>query len=353
MPFQPSLPERTFLLTLNQGPGALLDLFNAAAFRLLMAALDLGLFEALAAGPLPVERIAARLDADPRALGELLPVLESWGFVRRRAGGYENRPIVTKWLLAEAPDRTADFLRWWQEIVFPFWDAHLEASLRRGRAPLTIYEWLDAHPGRWPVAQAGFEATARLALDEVLDRLRASPTTGTLLDLGGGHGLYTVELCRRLPALHATILDRPAALERAAANVAEADLEERVTLVGGDYLTTEAGAGFDLVLLFNVLHAHEGDGVTTLLRRAAAALRPGGRVAILEQFEGGPPLPLARASARLLSFTYLSVLGGRIHPYAEIEKRLRDAGFTQVERQSLRRVPGNALVSAIRGTGRP
>jgi demethylmenaquinone methyltransferase/2-methoxy-6-polyprenyl-1,4-benzoquinol methylase len=54
------------------------------------------------------------------------------------------------------------------------------------------------------------------------------------------------------------------------------------TFVLGDALEAELGGGFDRVVLAFVLHNLDGRGRTRLLRRARAALAPGGRIGILE-----------------------------------------------------------------------
>ncbi len=48
MPMTPNFIERTVFLTLNQGPGPMLDLWGGPAFWSVQAALKLDLFEALA-----------------------------------------------------------------------------------------------------------------------------------------------------------------------------------------------------------------------------------------------------------------------------------------------------------------
>jgi hypothetical protein len=47
----------------------------------------------------------------------------------------------------------------------------------------------------------------------------------------------------------------------------------------GNYLEEDLGSGYDLVLLFNVLHGHPAAGNQALLARVAAAHRGDHRVA--------------------------------------------------------------------------
>jgi hypothetical protein len=52
--------------------------------------------------------------------------------------------------------------------------------------------------------------------------------------------------------------------------------------IGGDYHETDPGSGYDFVLLANVLHQELAPQAAELVRRAAAALAPGGRVVVID-----------------------------------------------------------------------
>jgi ubiquinone/menaquinone biosynthesis C-methylase UbiE len=105
----------------------------------------------------------------------------------------------------------------------------------------------------------------------------------TMLDVGGGLGHYARALCDAAPSLRAVVLDRPEVVALGRAEVAGTALEDRLAFVAGDYLEDEAwGEGFDLVLLANVLHQESAGRAAMMVQRAARALAPGGRVAIVD-----------------------------------------------------------------------
>ena len=76
MPIVPNLIERTMFLTLNQGPGPILDIWNAVAFRAVLAALRLELFEALDGAALTIAELARRIEADELGVRRLLDANE-------------------------------------------------------------------------------------------------------------------------------------------------------------------------------------------------------------------------------------------------------------------------------------
>ncbi|WP_264033884.1 methyltransferase family protein [Mycobacterium interjectum] len=67
------------------------------------AAADLRVADALSAGPLPIDELAATVGADPDALGRLLRALIGQGiFARRDDGRYELTPMA-ELLRSDAP----------------------------------------------------------------------------------------------------------------------------------------------------------------------------------------------------------------------------------------------------------
>ena len=67
MPVLPNFVEQLILLRLNQGPGSLLDLFGAGAFRVAVSAVKLGIFNALAQRPLTGEELAHHIGSNEQA----------------------------------------------------------------------------------------------------------------------------------------------------------------------------------------------------------------------------------------------------------------------------------------------
>lgn len=344
MPIRLNLLERLVLLRLNQGPGPALDLFGAMAFHVVLAAMQMGIYENLAEEPKGIARLAQELGLDPRGAQVLMDALAATGYVSAHNGTYANTRMTSKWLLRSSPQSFAAFLEWWGEQVLPFWDLYLEEGLRRGEPPISICDWLDERPRGWDLAQAGFEAVARQAAGEIAARLEIPPGSSRLLDVGGGHGLYSIAVCQRNPDLSATVFDLPQVLDRARKNIQMQDLRNRIAVQGGDMHQDDLGQGYDVALLFNIIHAHTAEENVSLFRKIANALNPDGLVAILDQFKGRLPGSVAKAAASLLGVAYLANLGGRIYAEDEVVAWLRSAGFAKTGRITLWKSPGNSLI---------
>lgn len=349
MPVAPNLLERLVLFRLNKAPAPLLDLFGAAGFEAVTLAVDVGLFEALSDGPLTAAELAARIDAHEDGVRALLGFLDAQGYVSERDGRYRNTRMTTKWVTTGSPTSVAPWLTFWDELVFPFWEENLEAAIRTGEPPETLYEWLGDDEDRWETTQRGFRAAASVVAEEVRRAVDVPEDASAVLDVGGGHGLFAVELCRSRPGLSATVVDHPAALGLARETIGEAELDDRVTTRGADYLVDDLGEGFDLALAFNIVHAHDRAETVRLFERVHGALAPGGRIAVLDQFVGSARTPVGRAGLGFVALTYLATLGATLPAFDEVAEWLGDAGFEGIERTAIRAAgPGNTLLQATK-----
>lgn len=348
MPVIPSVVERA-LFRLGIAPRPMVDIAAAASFRAVQAALRLGIFERLDSGPRAAIDLAAQLAVDPSGLERLLGLLAAAGHLTQRRDGFANSSSTKRWLLRGVPGSLADLVGIWTDVVFDEWDT-LEETVRTGRPSPHLHDWLGAR-GKWPAFNAAMTAFARSAADVVSAAL---PLAGarTLIDVGGSHGLYAIACCVREPRLHATVFDLPAALERTAANATAAGVADRLSLRAGDLMRDDLGSGFDVALLFQLLHYFDDASLATVLTKVREALAPGGRIVILDQLTTTGPLPASNAFLRTLALQYRVSLGGELRSFNEVRRALQAAGFTDVSHTRLLRSPGNELAMARRPAAR-
>jgi SAM-dependent methyltransferase len=328
----------------------MLDFLGAQAFRAVSTGVRLGIFEALADGALSPGEVADRVGADERGTELLLAALEALGYVHRRHRAYANTAMATRWLLRSSPTSLARGIPFFESMVFDRW-GHLEESIRQGRPALPGPDWIAKHPDGWRIFQEAMIATARMAAPEVVGRVRLPREAHRLLDVGGGHGFYSVAFCRQRPGLSATVLDLPPALDVARDVVAGEGMQGRVALQAGDAWEDALGAGYDVALVFNVLHAFPPRRNAELLKKVGGALRPGGRVVIMEQLTGGGiPARLPRIVERLQALNYFNDLGTQTYTLEDVAGWLRTSGFGPAQRIRLRKTPGFSLVVADRAS---
>jgi ubiquinone/menaquinone biosynthesis C-methylase UbiE len=157
-----------------------------------------------------------------------------------------------------------------------------------------------------------------------------------VLDVAAGHGMYGVIIAKQNPNAEIFALDWPEVLKVAHENAKAAGVAARHHHLPGSAFEVDFGKDYDIVLLTGFLHHFDPQTIDTILRKAHAALKPGGRVVTVEfvpnEDRVSPPIPAA-FSMLMLGNTR----GGDAYPYSEYDKMFRMAGFTLNE---LRHGPG-------------
>ncbi len=144
----------------------------------------------------------------------------------------------------------------------------------------------------------------------------------TLLDVGGGTGIYSIALLQKNPKLTAIVLDRPEVLKIAGEFAEEYGVSDRLELLEGDMFASELPHS-DTILLSNVLHDWDVPECRQLVSRCANSLPANGRLLIhdvLLNDELDGPLPIALYSAALFQLTE-----GRAYSRAEFQSWLNES----------------------------
>ena len=253
---------------------------GAKAFLALKAALDKGLFSFLEE-PKSMEQLAEALKVEPHLLEPLCALLAQAGFLEVRDGQW-SLPEDVRFYLSDGPfshkpvvENLAETIALWgrmgQVLDTGPLDPFREGLFGGAFLPALAAETLAGECQRTADLLARVEG-----MDQVRD----------LADLGGGHGLYALALCARLPELHAEILDRPMARPLAEQNI-ERFGNGRTRFTEADIFRDSLGADRDAALLFY----NPGGKNAALLDRIHACLRPGGIFASKHAFysrnEGG------------------------------------------------------------------
>src|ERR1700704_3390471 len=107
---RPQNPVQWLAKKLGLMPPPLLDPHIAMLLaRAVMEGTRLGVFEALAAGPLAADEVASRCGSPPRAPRKLLDPLAGCEYLRFDASSrYGLTLMARKWLLADAPQSLSD-----------------------------------------------------------------------------------------------------------------------------------------------------------------------------------------------------------------------------------------------------
>jgi SAM-dependent methyltransferase len=255
----------------------------------LMAALEVGLIEALLDQPQPAAVVARKLALDERATTRVIGVLLDSGYLERRGDGVAVAPDVRALIDRNDDAFVGDRLLHVYHLLGRW--VQLQEVLRHGgparfeRSP----ESLSAFIGSMRVG-------ARQRARPLADRLAALfPRTTTVLDIGGGPG--TQALAFQEHGWRVTVLDFPevidlmaADLERAGIATIRADATKGIPTPGsmaqGGTAQGLPAGGFDLVFCGNLLHSMSREECEAVVAGAADALASGGALAIFDFLHG-------------------------------------------------------------------
>jgi SAM-dependent methyltransferase len=296
----------------------------------LQAAVKLDLFSRLSGGPHSAEEIARRLEGSPRGVAYLLNALCAMGLAVKDADRYEATAPARRFLAPDSNEYIGHILMHHHHLL-PSWGRLDEAVLSgrpvRDRSSTGSDKWRESFlMGMFNMAMA---TAPRLvpALD-LTGRRR-------LLDFGGGPGTYAIHFCRANPQLKAVVFDLPTTRVFAEKTIARFHLAERIGFVAGDYHTDAIEGPFDVAWLSHILHAEGPEACLQIVRKAAAALEPGGLLAIhefiLNDSGDGPLFPALFALNMLLGTT-----AGRAYSEGELAAMLKAAGARSCERLPVR-----------------
>ncbi|MDV3243958.1 MAG: acetylserotonin O-methyltransferase [Nitrososphaerales archaeon] len=330
MPVKLNLLERLAILRWNWTNGTFLDLLSSGAFRAACAAVNLGIFEALGIDALSSFDVATKAKTDPRATELLLEALCGFGYMEKESGRYRNSELAKKWLLEKSPTAQPATTSFYHDILFELWDSQLEEAIRNGRPSLNFEKWLERDPQRWRLYMKFSMEIARWEAPLVVERVKLQTGARTMLDLGGGHGLFSIAFCKKYPGLSATILDRPGSLDFARETVVKEGAEKQVSFQEGDFIAGNIGQGYDFVLAFGFLHQYLQTDILGLFGKVWQAINPGGLLVIKDEFRDESSWPSRRAWNKFQGLNYFTLFGGRTHSFLEVKEWLEKTGFTDV-----------------------
>jgi len=331
-------------LALNLAPTPMFDTQIAfTSARAIMAAAELDIFETLGKSSRTFKEIANSCKTHPDATKQLLDCLAGIGYLKWSKETYSLRPKYYKWLLKDYPSNIIAKLRF--QLSEWNWVGKMEDYVRTGE-PLDLHSVINET--EWANYQQGMRDLSVNASKELAAKIKLPANTSRMLDIGGSHGLYSIELCKKYPSLSSTILELPGAINSASIMAAQAGLGDRVQYKAGNALIDELGEGlYDLIMINNVVHHFTEAQNIALAQKVGRALKPGGKYAVGEVIRGKKPGEGgAIASVVGLYFSLTSESG--TWSVEEISSWQQKAGLKPQDPISLMTLPGWRMVMATK-----
>lgn len=282
-----------------------------------------------------IPELARRVRVSQRGLAILCRNLASVGLLVRTQAGYQVTPFSQRHLQETSKDFRGDYLklmqRQWSE-----W-SHLTEVICVGH-PLDSQEPESTEYRRsfsWAMHHRSIQPAKEVAQQFSLKAAR------TLLDLGGGPGTYALAFLAKNPRLHATVMDRPAALDVARRLAEQSSLETRLTCQAGNFLTAPISGTYDVVWYSNVLHIYSPADNLKIFKKIRRILNPGGRLLIQDTFlhdqQELQPLEANLFAVSMLLYTER----GNTYSVPDVREWLQRAGLTHTRILRLKKGTGD------------
>jgi SAM-dependent methyltransferase len=327
-------------------PLLVFDTMNAfqrsAALR---GALDLDLFTAIGGGATTAGEIAAKVDAAERGVRILADFLVTVGFLTKEDDRYRLSEEAAIFLDRSSPaymGSAAVFLN--SRFVMDSF-ADVAAAVRRGGTVQgTAGSLAPDHPV-WVEFARGMAPLAALTAELVATLLEADAgARWRVLDVAAGHGMFGITLAKRNPRAEIVALDWSSVLEVAKENAQNARVADRFSTLPGSVFDVEPGTGYDLVLLPNILHHFDVAGCERVLRKAHAALAPGGR-AVTVEFVPNPDRVTPPHASSFGLVMLVGTPGGDAYTFEEYDAMAREAGFVRSELHDIPPSPQRVVIA--------
>jgi 2-polyprenyl-3-methyl-5-hydroxy-6-metoxy-1,4-benzoquinol methylase len=321
---------------------------------ILQAGVQLGIFDHIADGNTDAATIAVLAGADERGTRILLDALAALQLLDKD-GGYRLSPLADAFLVSSRPNYFGGMIDILDSDLF--WQAfsRFGEAVRQGgtildrHAEIPENEFWETFAG----SSAGIAVPASHALAQTLQPWATQRESLKVLDIACGSGQFGLALAGRYPQARVTLLDWPNVLTHTRRNVEKTGLDERISYIAGDVFDVPLGGPYDLIVASHVFHHFTEQRCLDLLRRLAAALTPGGRLAIHDITATGhrpadEPFP-ALFSALMLAWTQ----HGEAYPLATYQRLLAKAGFSAPDVSDSLGLPARFLITTTQGSAHP
>lgn len=258
--------------------------------KVLLTAVEMGLFTSLGDRQLTGEELGGEMDLHPRAISDFFDALVAMKYLDREGNGpearYSNTEAGMVFLNEKSPRYIGGILTMLNARLFRFWN-DLPVALRTGRpqnevkhSQKPLFEELYSDLPRLEQFLGSMTGLSRISFEALAKKFDFKPFK-TLCDVGGATGLLSIEVAKRHEHLQATSFDLPAVQPVARKAIAAAGMTDRVSTAAGDFFKDPLPRA-DIITMGMILHDWNLQRKMHLIRSAYDALPEGGALMAIE-----------------------------------------------------------------------
>ncbi|APU14243.1 MULTISPECIES: methyltransferase [Actinoalloteichus] len=304
--------------------------------KMVLAGLEVGLFDLLAEAPATEPVIRERLGLHARGTGHFLDALVELGMLDRDDDVFRNSQAAEFFLVPSHDEYMGGLLHMANRVMYPAW-GRLAEALRTGRPQAATYtgdamfEQLYESDEKRVDFIGMAEAASKPLIPALIERFDWSART-LVVELGGCRGNVLAQLVQAHPHLDGTVLDLPQLRPAFDEHMVTLGTTGTVRFEGGDFFASIPEA--EVMMIGHSLIDWEDAQRRQLLANAFAALKPGGAFLIWDPIivEGEEGYLRNLVTSLNLQLMTPHGTGYRLE---ECVEWLTDAGFATVSHLSL------------------
>jgi SAM-dependent methyltransferase len=313
--------------------------------KVLMSAVELGVFTALGRSAADGDTLRARLGLDKRGARDFFDALVALGLLRRNDdGSYANSPEADLYLDRDKAGYVGGFLENLNAREYGMWTSLTEA-LRTGKPQTGFeskahFEALYSNPERLAFFARGMTGWTIPVAKTIASKFPWRDHS-TVIDIGGAQGALPVEIAQAHGHITGGGFDLPALKPMFERYVGDRGLAQRLHFYAGDFFADPLPTA-DVLVMGRVLHNWDLGTKRMLLAKAHQALRPGGVLIAYERLIDDD----RREPSGLLSSLNMLLMtaGGFDFTAADCIGWMREVGFHDMRLEPL--VAGQSMVVA-------
>lgn len=300
----------------------------------LMAAVELGVFTAIAKGAGSFEEIARAVDILPTNAERLVVLLCAAGLVEREGGRLRNAADVQRFLVEGEPG----YMGPWITFTKPQWNewgrlaGHLRAKQLNTMGSIASFTVADARRYHQATYSIGMGAGRRFVRQVDLAGRRR------IMDIGGGSGAYCIQAAKAHAHIRGVVLDLPAVCEVAREFLAENGVADRIEAKPCNFVTDPFPTDCDVAIMASNLPMYSRQVIAAVIRKAHEALLKGGEMHLIGETTNdertGPWGPAYWGLGQAISESE-----GLAHSESDVVGYFRAAGFRDVRVEAF--IPGS------------
>lgn len=221
--------------------------------QLVYTALELEIFERLSR-PTTAEELAAEKGCHTRNMTLLLNALTSVSYLTKQADTFQNKPETEYFLNPKSEMYIGEHILYWRDMTSL---ENLSELVKNGPSEITFKDkngsdFFDFRAMGQGVRNSLYTGRVQRFISMTKQLFKPEDQL-SILDMGGGTGLLSIEMVINFDNAKALVFDQPQVTEMTRQIIEEYGVSSRVKTKDGNFVTDEIGSCYDFIIASGVM----------------------------------------------------------------------------------------------------